>query len=30
MGEFIRKNRIAIMFGGIFTLLILGGIISSL
>ena len=30
MGDFIRKNRIAVMFGAIFALLILGGIISSL
>jgi hypothetical protein len=30
MGDFIRKNRIAVIFGCFFTLLILGGIISSL
>ena len=30
MGDFISKNKIAIMFGSIFLLLIVGGIISSM
>ena len=30
MGDFIRKNKIAIAFGTIFLLLIVGGIISSM
>ena len=29
MGEFLRKNRIALIFGTIFLVLILGGILSS-
>ena len=30
MGEFFRKNRIAVMFGTLFLLMIIGGIISSM
>jgi len=30
MNDFFRKNRIAIVFGTLFVLLILGGVISSL
>ncbi len=29
MGKFVRKNLIAIVFGAIFLVLIIGGIISS-
>lgn len=30
MGEFFRKNKIAVLFGAIFLVLILAGIISSM
>ena len=30
MGDFLRKNRIAVMFGTIFLVLIAAGVISSL
>lgn len=30
MGEFFRNNKMAVIFGGIFLVLILAGIISSL
>lgn len=30
MGEFFRKNRIAVIFGTLFLLMIIGGIISSM
>ena len=29
MGEFVRKNLVAILFGAVFLVLIIGGIISS-
>ena len=30
MGEFVKKNKVAICFGALFLVLILGGVISSL